>query len=122
MPRADAILDEHVQVGPHAKVVVPVAAAIFQANEPHFAPRRAAREPGPVPLAVAYAVLVGGDFRQLQLDLVDRRRIENDRTERVDDEFLLDDFLDLDDLRNLYLFTAAGRHFVDLFATADLAE
>ena len=54
--------------------------------------------PAPVALAVAHRVGVLGDFRELQLDLVDRRRVEDDRAERVDHELLLDHLLQLDRL------------------------
>src|SRR5690606_16242457 len=44
---AGSILDEHVQVGPDTKVLIPVAAAVFQPDEANLAARGAAGKTGP---------------------------------------------------------------------------
>ena len=111
---ADAVLQEHVQVGADAEVLVPVAAGVLQADEPHLAPRRAGAEAGPAaPFAVADRVGVLGGLVQSELDVVDGRDLEADRAERVDHVLGADDLLHADRLRQGLGLAAATGQLVD---------
>ena len=121
MPRADAVLQEKVQVGPHPEILVPVAAVVLEPDEADLPAIRPAREAGPVARALPDLVGVLGHLEDLELDVLDGWRVEDDGAEGVDDEFLLHHLLDLHDLLLLLLAPARG-HLVELLAARELGQ
>ena len=104
---ADAVLGEKVEIGTAVHVLLPVATVVFQADEADLAPGCARREAGPIAFSLADFVEVFGDFKDLQFDVIDGRRIEEDAAIGINDVFLVDDLLNFDDLFKLgFLATA----------------
>lgn len=119
---ADTVFDQHVDVRADSKILVPVAAGVLQSDEANLPLLRPASESGSDTFTVTNRIRMFGDLSQLQLDFVNRRHLEADRAERIDDEFLLDHFLNFDRLRDRLLLAAAGRHFIQLPTAAHLRE
>ena len=109
MAGADAVLGEQVEVGAAVHVLVPVAAVVFQADKADLAAGGAGGESCAGALALADFIEVLGDLEDLELYVIDGWWVKEDAAVGVDDVFLVDDFLDFDDLLELFFLAATDR-------------